>query len=185
MSIKHSSKSAFRKFRSLIKLSLVGQVLSSEIPYVSYTRLIGAIKNMRYIFFILLFFLSISVFGQNLKQSDLVGCWKLVDIVDTSKFVSFGKPAWEDVMKFEKEGRYTNRNGAGEFEIKEQAILLYKLKYTKEDHQMAEYLGKSLKEATKVRLEGVEITGDFLFYKVYSEEEPTILFVKYEKMNCR
>jgi len=38
MGLKHRADSGFRKFQVLSKLSLGGQVSSSEMPYVSYPR---------------------------------------------------------------------------------------------------------------------------------------------------
>lgn len=59
MGIKHRADSGFRKFRFLNKLSLGGQVRSSEMPYVSYPRpLAQTMKTVIYIVFIAFIFNS-------------------------------------------------------------------------------------------------------------------------------
>lgn len=135
---------------------------------------------------IILFSLTwLTSFGQDWTESDLVGCWTLVELVDTSKTISYGKPTWDDTVEFQKNGKYRNSKSQGDFELKKGDIIFYKSSYTDADRQMAEFLGKPLKEATRVELSDVEMTGDFLYYTVYSEEEPLIMRVKYKRENCR
>ena len=48
MGIKHRADSGFRKFSILSKICLGGQVSSFEMPYVSYPRPLGIIKNKKW-----------------------------------------------------------------------------------------------------------------------------------------
>ena len=140
---------------------------------------------MKYILVIVFNFCISGLKCQTVTESELKGCWVLTDIVDTSKVESFGKPSWEDTIEFYEENKYKNRNGEGDFIIENNNIILYKTEFTDADQQMADYLGKSLRESTRMKLTDFEIIGDFLYYKIYAEVEPLVMLVKYKKENCR
>jgi hypothetical protein len=118
----------------------------------------------------------------------LAGHWTMVGSIDIDKSekLDTANINWPD-FKFTSDGMYEHgdEKGTWEYNEKENEITFYKSEYDESDEEMAEYLNKPIKEATKSTLGDFHIDNGLLYFSVMMEVDPLIYLLVFKKVNYK
>lgn len=142
---------------------------------------------MKYIFsFLIILIFSFKVSSQsNIEKDDLLGCWIFVDYVDSTTFKELKmKEIFEHDIQFSDIKFYKTKTREGSWELDGNELTIYKNKFTDDEKEMAAYFKQSPKEATRIVYPELQLKNNFLYYLIYSEAEPFVMYAKLKKAKC-
>lgn len=143
---------------------------------------------MKQIIFILSILFCSSLFAQvPQNKSAFIGCWEFKDFADKKSLKRIYVEKTRDYsIWFINDSLYQTyyRYGTWAYNHDFRRIYLFKKKFTATDIEKANHYQKAPEIVTRIELNEIILRGNSLYFLVYNDVEPYVMYARCERVKC-